>query len=224
MKAIFASKLYKASPRKEKIKAALNNPINSELVGQLANYLDEEYRLNEDSQPTTNHSSPEGNESETSNDDFKAAGGGFHGGIPRMGNGLNSPELEDDVEPTGDDISNEGDEPVSEVLNDDIPEESIDEVSEEEVESATDIESSTSLTDTDVLGVRNLLENDESTCGVDRIVTKDDEVWFYYDDSINLNKVMTPVIEKLESSEWDNLEFNRLARTSNAIVFQIRER
>lgn len=224
MKAIFASKLYKASPRKEKIKAALNNPINSELVGQLASYLDEEYIQDEDSQPVASDPSPKRDESETSSDNFETAGGGFRGGSPRMGNGSNSPEFESEVDPSEGDISNQDDESVSEVSDDNMSEELTDEASDEEIESATDIESSISLTDEDVLGIRNLLENDASTCGVDRIVMKDDEVWFYYDDNINLNKVMTPVIEKLESSEWNNLEFNRLARTSNAIVFQIRER
>lgn len=224
MKAIFASKLYKASPRKEKIKAALKNPINSELVGQLANYLDEEYIPDEPDQPVASHPSPKRDESEASRDNFKAEGSGFHGGSPRMGNGSNSPEFEGDIESVDDDLSNQGDESVSEVSDDNTSEELTDAIIEEEIESATDVESSTSLSDEDVLGIRNLLENDASTCGVDRIVTKDDEAWIYYDDNINLNKVMTPVIEKVESSEWDNLEFNRLARTSNAIVFQIRER
>ena len=44
MKAIFASKLYKASSRKDRIQAALNSLGNSELVQQLASSLDEEYK------------------------------------------------------------------------------------------------------------------------------------------------------------------------------------
>lgn len=42
--AIFSSKLYQASSRKNKIKAALENPINAELVKQLGEYIDDEYK------------------------------------------------------------------------------------------------------------------------------------------------------------------------------------
>lgn len=41
---IFSSKLYQASTRKEKIKSALENPINAELVKQLDEYIGEEYK------------------------------------------------------------------------------------------------------------------------------------------------------------------------------------
>ena len=60
MKAIYASKLYKTSTRKNKIHAAIQNPVNAELVSQLAKYLDEEYQSpeylgqGEESAPTQN--------------------------------------------------------------------------------------------------------------------------------------------------------------------------
>ena len=44
MQAIFASKLYRTSPRKDRIHAALSDPMNKELVQQLHSYLDKPYQ------------------------------------------------------------------------------------------------------------------------------------------------------------------------------------
>ena len=68
--------------------------------------------------------------------------------------------------------------------------------------------------------VKTALNDNEDTVGVSRTAVKDDELWVYYEDSINLNKVMANVIETLNASNY-GLEFNRLARSDNAIVFLI---
>ena len=47
------------------------------------------------------------------------------------------------------------------------------------------------------------------------------ELWIHYNDSINLNNVMEPVIAVLNAANYFKLDFNRLARTENAIVFSI---
>lgn len=230
MKAIFASKLYKASPRKDKIKAALNNPINSELVGQLAEYLDEEYR------PEPKMDLPDMPEMHDRDDapDWPNSGsapsgrtGSLGGGRSYSGDGMNYEDdldVEDDLEIDDDSISE-----IGEPNEGADSEEMIDDLDDgEDIETSTDIDNSVdpvdSFNDDDVIGLRNLLENDVATCGVDRILRREDEVWIYYEDTINLNKIMSSVIEKIESSKWSNLEFNRLARSSNAIVFQIREK
>ena len=44
MYAIYSCKLYKNSTRKDKIKAAISNPLNAELVSQLKSYLDPEFQ------------------------------------------------------------------------------------------------------------------------------------------------------------------------------------
>ena len=44
MNAIFASKLFRSSTRQDKIRAALADPVNMELVQQLRSYLDEPYQ------------------------------------------------------------------------------------------------------------------------------------------------------------------------------------
>lgn len=69
--------------------------------------------------------------------------------------------------------------------------------------------------------IKGTLNVREDTKGVSRIFIKDDELWIYYQDKINLNSVMEPVIAVLNGTGFTNLEFNRLARTENAIVFQI---
>jgi hypothetical protein len=78
------------------------------------------------------------------------------------------------------------------------------------------IQDTKSLTDS----VKTTLNNNAETKGVSRASIKDDELWVYYEDSINLNKVMANAIETLNSLDYE-LEFNRLARSDNAIVFLV---
>ena len=66
-----------------------------------------------------------------------------------------------------------------------------------------------------------MLNASEETAGVNRILVKGEELWIYYEDKKNLNNIMGPAIECLNSANYSYLEFNRLARTDNAIVFQI---
>lgn len=75
--------------------------------------------------------------------------------------------------------------------------------------------------DLDVL--KGTLNAVDDTCGVLRIKVDEDkkELWIYYNDDINLNDVMTPLIELLEASNYNYLIFNRLARSGNAVVFEI---
>ena len=58
-----------------------------------------------------------------------------------------------------------------------------------------------------------------SNCnGVVRISDDNDELWIHYNDKTNLNNIMEDVIEFM-SENYEGYEFNRLARTENAIVF-----
>ena len=50
---------------------------------------------------------------------------------------------------------------------------------------------------------------------------KDSELWIYYKDDVNLNDKMIEVIEVLNSTGYTYLAFSRLARSNNAIVFDI---
>lgn len=76
--------------------------------------------------------------------------------------------------------------------------------------------------DLEVDDIKMMLNSDSITEGVTRVRTKgENEVWVYYNDNVNLNDVMVPVIEQMNRPGYTYLEFNRLARSDNAIVFVI---
>ena len=72
-----------------------------------------------------------------------------------------------------------------------------------------------------VESLKGTLNSQQLTCGVTRVAVKDDEVWCYYNDSVNLNEVMVEAIDLVSKAGYSYLEFNRLARSDNAIVFVI---
>ena len=100
---------------------------------------------------------------------------------------------------------------------------------DEEVESSESVNAAslprTDVTDNldlEVKSVKGLLNTNSSTSGVSRVSVKDDkELWVYYNDNVNLNDVMVNVIEAVNASGYSYLEFNRLARSENAVVFVI---
>jgi len=181
MNAIFASKLFRGSARQEKIRAALANPVNSELVMQLKEYLDitqpddnAEVLIADDSDDAaTSKTADENNESATQED---AA-----------------------VDTT------EDDEPVDSSID-------INTASEPDVPTVG------KLSD-DMNAIKGLLNARDDTDGVVVIKIHGDEMWIHYNDNTNLNTVMEPVISLLYASGYHYLEFNRLARSDNAIVF-----
>lgn len=74
----------------------------------------------------------------------------------------------------------------------------------------------------EIQDIKGYLNSRADTCGVSRIKEKENnELWIYYEDNINLNDVMSSVIETLELPGYSYLEFNRLARSDNAMVFII---
>lgn len=218
MKAIYASKLYKTSTRKDKIHAAIANPVNADLVSQLAKYLDEEYQT-----PEYLGGDPEADSSESSSsipseldpgagDDFSPSDNLVH--VPSSGGGLPPFPDNPDTDPFSD---NEGGEDLDTEMpsDDEEPESASDEIP---VEESTDIMACTNI---DFHAIKGALNSQQDTAGVNRLITKENELWIYYNDDINLNNVMTQVIEYLNASGYTYLEFNRLARSDNAIVFQI---
>lgn len=221
MRAIYSSKLFKASPRKDKIVAALNDPLNKELVTQLRTYLDEEYQVHnveEDDRDIEVHEPPQ-----STSDSFEpapAGGGGFSSGPSGFGTGEFGDNIgEDDNEPDegfNEDGTGEFGPGSADITEDG---EEVDEP-EQDIETSTQIDS-VALTENDLTDIVNVLENNPETCGVSRISQGEEELWIYYSDTTNLNKVMTPVIEILYGQGWTQLEFNRLARSSNAIVFEV---
>lgn len=228
MKSIFASKLYQASNRKDRIHAALIAPSNLALVQQLAEDLDETYRTPENlgveeeqkSESESNESTDadfndflvDDEEIDPSNDlvtmeDLKA---------PKSSNSESS-SMSKPKEPDKDKSESEPKSDTSELIpespgNEEKPAEASTNVSD----NATQIKAAT---EADLSVLKNTLNSREDTAGVIRIAQKENEIWIYYNDDVNLNNIMVNVIDSLMKFGYQFFEFNRLARSDNAIVF-----
>ena len=201
--AIFASKLYKSSTNQYKIRAALDNLVNSELVKQLDEYIGEEYKSNKHLQDSDDFDDNENSDSKPES--------------------FVSDDKSDD-----DTVNKIDDSDISSDQNSDDSEPDSDEEATASVQiKKTGIMSNTNIS-TDynmLLGIagelKGTLNARSYTMGVVRTLVKDDDLWIYYNDNINLNNVMTSVIDLLNAANYYYLIFNRLARTENAIVFAI---
>lgn len=229
---IYASKLYQASNRKDRIEAAFNDPINSELVGQLAKALDEEYQKPEYLvKDNTSKKVDDSNESSSSNEDGSNntsidvdVSGPHFGGSAGSSNSNESSNTESNEDGATSDSS-------SEESSDSLADTATAEVSNEAVAESTQIQGA------QVFGshprsifkdmrqvsdeIKGMLNFKDSTSGVNRILCKENELWIYYNDDVNLNNVMADVIEILNAACYTYLEFNRLARSDNAMVFLV---
>ena len=218
MDAIFSSKLYKISPRKAKISSALQNPVNMELVKQLKSYIDNSDEIQdaiEDEGEKIKVVKKKVLEPSEEKEDSKV-----DTEIKSI-NRFHEPGVETDSE----EVNEESEEDVFEEESSDkdkVEEESETEISENKKIQASSVKSSCCdkvRIDAEIL--KGTLNSRDDTKGVSRILYKDDELWVYYQDKVNLNSVMEPVISVLNSSDFNHLEFNRLARSSNAIVFEV---
>lgn len=210
LKIIYSSKLYKASSRKDKIRANINNPINVELVQQIADYVD----TNEPKQVDINVNEPP--KKVVKHDDHPTPNRGAdkinHSSEPDAG-------TSDDIEPMPGLIIDD------EVVPDDP------QPAEFEAEPAEEIDESEKLTDDTIQGIENIslsietnqikdeLNDSPLTEGVIRVANKAREIWIYFNDNTNLNDVMVNVIDSIFNRYGAQLEFNRLARSENAMVF-----
>lgn len=235
---IYASKLYLTSSRQGKIHAAIQNPLNVELVQQISDYLDtdakeelaEAVESNEAKEEATSKEAeaPEGNvfdgvEAPTSSGG-SSLGVGSHrsspgGSVPPMSSGGGDPFEEFE--------STEPDAPADAPSDDNAPAEAPSEPSDD-IEEATEITGVDEVSDTNEVvlqsGVlKKLLNSEDDTSGVARVDIDDKETWVYYEDKINLNDILDEVISAIKNAKYDMLKFSRLARTDNAIVFDIKE-
>lgn len=231
MKSIYASKLYKASKRKGRINAALIAPTNLFLVQQLADSLDEEFKTPENFGIVPEEKESEFSEKETELDDFLVDEDiDPEKDLVTMDN-LGETSTSDDKksasapkhepEPSGKPEPPEEDKLDSDV-SELMPESPANESNSEPLEAFTEVpakEKVTAATILDLTSLKATLNSREETTGVTRIAEKENEIWIYYNDDTNLNEIMTDVIEYLMNNGYDILEFNRLARSDNAIVF-----
>ena len=212
MKYIYGCKMFRSSSRKNHIKANIANPINVELVQQIED-------LTDDSDGTVEKVNPSENRSERKI---------LKGPSSSPSGGSYSPSLSDSSEPSEDDIfipdetDNNGntDENFDDSDSLDTSDESVDEDTSDE-----NVESSEAITavveeDLDINQLKSILNESSSlTYGVSRISDRNNEIWVYYNDDVNLNPMLSDIIYTVESSKFKNLEFNRIARSDNAVVF-----
>ena len=205
--------MFRSSSRKNHIKANIANPINVELVQQIQD-------LTDDSEDTSEKVNPSENRSERKI---------LKGPSSSPSGGSYSPSFSDDIEPSEDDIfipdesNDESDK--DEKTDDSINLDNSDELNDEDV-SDENVESSEAITavvedDVDINQLKSILNESSSlTYGVSRISERKNEVWIYYNDDVNLNPMLSDIIYTVESSKFKNLEFNRIARSDNAVVFE----
>jgi len=220
---IFSSKLFAVSSRKAEIRAAASNPINQNLMQQLSTALDKsyqkaEYLLDEEDQEKlrqeqTESAEPEVEETEESEvTEETGAEPKEHSAPPAKPSNLHSKFKEAEKSMSEDEPSEPAEGTPTDTGSVDT-----------KMEAATDIDNGiedNGIQDTKSIAdsVKAALNDNVETAGVSRTAVKDDELWVYYEDSINLNKVMASAIETLNTLGY-GLEFNRLARSDNAIVF-----
>lgn len=221
---IYSSKLYLTSTRKDRIKAAINSQdvMNVELVQQLSDYLDEDSKiLLEQAQANLKQKETDnsGNKPEGSAGDNETSSGsssGSNGSFTRPS--FSGSPIDDfgDDELADIDIPDEGGE---------VPEEpeAVESVTQEgkKITAACQIWNTLDDVIDDCETIKGTLNAREDTKGVTRLQVVDHELWIYYNDDSNLNDKMIEVISVLNSTGYTYLKFNRLARSNNAIVFDI---
>ena len=230
---IYSSKLYRTNPRKEQIRAAMESPDaqNVELVQQLEDYLSDDAKA-------ILHQAE--NEVEQENQANAAEASAPESSGPHTPSGSSAPSHTGGGAPhssfTGDIMSDFGEDELADV---EVPEDAApapetdaqpepDEVVESVTQEGKPITSSTAIIWTtlddvvdDCETIKGTLNAVAETSGVTRLEVKDSELWIYYNDDSNLNDKMVEVISVLNSTGYTYLKFNRLARSNNAIVFDI---
>ncbi len=221
MKAIYSCKLYKTHPRKDKIKAAISNPINAELVSQLRSYLDDEYQHLADRPETDISDDLKEDEDNLSSDSGASESSNSLGPRPTSGSlsakfdALLGDEGEEGVDDSMDsDSVSDADSDLEDMDEDVDPIEDLEDIGE-----STSISADTNMDLTSE--VKEVLGKYPDLSRFNRVLEKNNELWIYYNDDVNLNNIMGSVIEHLMDDNLDQLEFNRLARSDNAIVFQV---
>lgn len=227
---ILACKLYKSHKNQAKIIAAIQNPVNLELVQQLAEYLNEEDIAKLSAQNSSSSDGGTDNNVKTQIRESKgnpssSAGGGVSFADDNF--------FSDDSDNITEDIDD--DELVEDATHN--PEDDQDDSNKNNVAESQNLEGSSvtgSVTlynyedepDKEILSantveiLKGTLNSRQDTAGVIRAVIKENELWLHYNDSINLNNVMVPVIDLMSSDTSVCCNFNRLARSENAIVFE----
>ena len=212
LQSIYSSKLFIASKRQNEIRSKIEAAANTELVQQLIADLDEDYQtlgnvapeLSDNAESLSVDKSDKSSSRSKKSSHHSSSG---HVSAPHVGTPI---DFKEEFVPDDSDVSLDVDSEPDESSNDD------------ELSSDTEpVEESTRINLLPVDVIKGTLNHSEDTSGVTRIELKDNEMWIYYSDDTNLNNIMTDVIELLNATGYTYLSFNRLARSNNAIVFEV---
>ena len=234
LKSICSSKLYIASSRKDKIHAAILAPSNLSLVQQLAADLDEEFQVPEnigtEAGPEVSDNTSDGyddlivDEEINPETDLMTVNDLSSGASSDSHSPSSSPspaKSEHDEMPKEDRPEADTSELIPESPANEAPQKE-----EKPAEASTNIRSTTivkpeQLVNMDVL--KGSLNGRADLAGVTRVALKEkeQEIWIYYNDNTNLNNILADIIEYVLNGNFGPLEFNRLARSDNAVVFSI---
>lgn len=231
---ITACKLYKCSPRKQQIlikassaiktSKALNVqqpwqvdvPANKQdaLNLETDDAIDMQNQVDED-MPVSNKHHEAALKSNVHTRKSSSSEPGSHSSIDE---GASKSDTDTDTSNASDDTSN-------------VSTDESDDNSTDNVDSATQVTASCGVSlpridvtddmNNQVESIKGTLNSQQLTCGVTRVAVKNDEVWCYYNYSVNLNEVMVKAIDLVSKAGYSYLEFNRLDRSYNAIVFVI---
>lgn len=207
---LYNSKLYKGSKYKSKINAAISNPLNKELVKQLDSYVNVKYvqKLAEEI------------------DDLKDRQENLEDEVL---DSKESPDFNSDASnkfENADEIPADSEENIEEAPE--KPEDS-ENLAETTKVSGISIESASFVTPsqiyqatTEIPGMLNLRDDTHGALFASVKTGNTNEFWIYYDESVDLNSVLGAVNSALLASGYYFLEFNRVSRDENAIVFTIK--
>lgn len=235
MSLIMSSELFKSSKNKSKILSTISNPINKELVKQLESYVkvsdltedDNSEGSKLDDSTESNSSYQETNTNDTSSEDTQKSEQ-THTSNPAsfVPNDSYDTSETDDREET----SSEGSDEDNNTEDESSDDSGSNDVNESTSTNKTEIKSSTYVTADIVAKAVNELPGalnlSDDTKGVDYAAFKTNannanEVWIYYDSEVDVSKILSNVVTYLLSSGYYYLQFNRVSRDDNALVFVV---
>lgn len=233
LNAIYASKIFKSSTRQDRIIHAFDNPLNKALVKQLSEYIPDSVDIDEVKDESTQvedtNPSVESSAESTNTNGAPAPTSSSHGSNVTISVPSSNDEgaIDDRLQ---EDLAKQESEQQEQVIPSTTTESNLPDESNSDVKQTTrvPVKSAEQILNNvydsfkyDIEPIKGILNTHADTAGVNRILIKDNEMWIYYNDDINLNNIMPNVIELLRSANYTYLEFNRLARSDNAIVFEI---
>lgn len=231
---ITACKLYKSSPRKQQILIKASSAIKTSKALNVQQSWQVDLPANK--QDTANLETEDAIDTEQQVDEGTPASNKRHAADlksnvhtrkpsssePRPHSSIDEGSSKSD---TDTDTSNESDDTLN--TSSDASDDSI----TDNVDSATQVTASCGVSlpridvtddmNNQVESIKGTLNSQQLTCGVTRVAVKNDEVWCYYNYSVDLNEVMVEAIDLVSKAGYSYLEFNRLDRSYNAIVFVI---